>query len=116
MTTQIAEVAQTTPAGVGANAGRDVRALRVAKALRDACDVECVILFGSRARGDWTDHSDIDLMIIEPEVTKRERQADIQGAAWELARLAYQDYVDIDFVCLLRSTTTPAWPTASPTT
>ena len=103
MTTQIAEIARTTPAGVGANAGRDVRALRVAKALRDACDVEWVILFGSRARGDWTDHSDIDLMIIEPEVAKLERQADIQGAAWELARLAYQDYVDIDFVYLSRA-------------
>ena len=42
----------------------DPKALHVAKTLRDAIDAECVILFSSRARADWTSRSDIDLMII----------------------------------------------------
>ncbi len=100
MTTPIADITQAAPG----RAGPDARALRVAKALRDAFDVECVILFGSRARADWTDRSDIDLMIIEPEFPDLDRQMrDIQQAARELARLAYQDYVDIDFVYLSRA-------------
>ena len=49
-------------------------ALRVAKGLRDAIDAECVILFGSRARGDWTERSDIDLMIIDPDLSELKRR------------------------------------------
>ena len=78
-------------------------ALRVAKGLRDAIDAECVILFGSRARGDWTERSDIDLMIIDPDLSELKRRMEkIQRTAKELARLAYQDYVGIDFVYLTR--------------
>ena len=94
-----------TIAGVSGSGGPDARALQVAKALREAFDVECVILFGSRARGDWTERSDIDLMIIEPELDElKRRYGDIQRTAGELARLAYQDqdYVGIDFVYLAR--------------
>ena len=99
MTTPIAGIAQTAPG----RAGPDARALCVARALRDVFDVECVILFGSRARADWTDRSDIDLMIIEPEFPDVDRQMrDIQQTARELARLTYQDDVDIDFVYLTR--------------
>ena len=47
----------------------DPKALHVAKTLREAIDAECVILFGSRARADWTSRSDIDLMIINPDGT-----------------------------------------------
>ena len=79
----------------------DARALHVAQALRDAIDAECVILFGSRARGDWTERSDIDLMIIDPDLSELKRQmGEIQRTARELARLAYQDHVGIDFVYL----------------
>ena len=46
--------------------GHDPKALHVARTLREAIDAECVILFGSRARADWTSRSDIDLMIINP--------------------------------------------------
>ena len=78
--------------------------MRVAKALRDVFDLECVILFGSRARADWTERSDIDLMIIEPELSElKRRMGDIQQTARELARLDYQDGVDIDFVYLSRA-------------
>ena len=59
MATRIGDILRTTPDATGP----DARALRVAKGLRDAIDVECVILFGSRARGDWTERSDIDFRI-----------------------------------------------------
>lgn len=100
MTTQIADIAQPTHK----HADADARALHVAKALRDATDVECVILFGSRARGDWTERSDIDLMIIEPDTSELiPRMGEIQQAAGELAKLTYQNFVDIDFVYLSRA-------------
>lgn len=99
MTTPIADITRSAPG----RAGPDARALQVAQALRDAVDAECVILFGSRARGDWTERSDIDLMIIDPDLSELKRQmGKIQRTAKELARLAYQDYVDIDFVYLTR--------------
>ncbi len=102
MTTRIADIAQPVPAHTGA--GPDARALHIAKALRDATDVECVILFGSRARGDWTDRSDIDLMIIEPDTSNLiPRMREIQQTATELASQAYQDQVGIDFVYLSRA-------------
>lgn len=99
MTTPIADITQAAPG----RTGPDARALHVAKGLRDAIDVECVILFGSRARGDWTERSDIDLMIIDPDLSElKRRMGKIQQTATELARLAYQDYVGIDFVYLTR--------------
>lgn len=102
MTTRITDIAQAVPAH--ASVGPDTRALQVAKALREAVDVECVILFGSRARGDWTDRSDIDLMIIEPDTSQLiPRMGEIQQTATELANLAYQNYIDIDFVYLSRA-------------
>ncbi len=102
MTTQIADTEQGTASHGGSGAGvADARALQVARALRNAFDVERVILFGSRARGDWTDSSDIDLMVIEPELCAlKRRAADIERTAGELARLAYQEPVSIDFVYL----------------
>ena len=100
MTTQATDIAQSTRAGVGP----DTRALHVAKSLRDATDVECVILFGSRARGDWTERSDIDLMIIEPDTSELiPRMSEIQQTASEMAKQVYQDFVDIDFVYLSRA-------------
>ena len=100
MTTPATDIAQSTHVGPGP----DARALHVAKALRDATDVECVILFGSRARGDWNDRSDIDLMIIEPDTSELiPRMSEIQQTASELASLAYQDHVGIDFVYLSRA-------------
>ncbi len=100
MTAAISDIAQAPTAGVGP----DARALHIAKALRDATDVECVILFGSRARGDWTDRSDIDLMIIQPDTSELlPRMGEIQQTAEELASLAYPDRVGIDLVYLSRA-------------
>ncbi len=96
MTGQIANTIQSIPAG------RDARALHIAKALRDAIDAECVILFGSRARADWTERSDIDLMIIEPEIPEPARRAYIERAASEMAERVYHEYIPVDFVYLSR--------------
>ncbi|MCX7046838.1 MAG: nucleotidyltransferase domain-containing protein [Candidatus Sumerlaeota bacterium] len=39
---------------------------------RKSLAVECVILFGSRARGDAEDRSDIDLAVAAPDVSARQ--------------------------------------------
>ena len=49
----------------------DLRALRTARALQGAWADTTVILFGSRARRDWNDYSDIDLMLVGAETTRR---------------------------------------------
>ena len=49
----------------------DLRALRTARALQDVWTDTTVILFGSRARRDWNDYSDIDLMLVGIETTRR---------------------------------------------
>ena len=98
MTTPIADITQAAPV----NAGPDTRALRVAHALRDAIDAECVILFGSRARADWTERSDIDLMIIEPEFPDLDRRIDIEIVGRKLVEQAYDIFMSVDFVFLSR--------------
>ena len=100
MTTLIADITRATPV----KAGSDARALRVAQALRDAIDAECVILFGSRARADWTERSDIDLMIVEPAVPEPEQREKIESIGKSLVKQAYQDcaFVPVDFVYLTR--------------
>ncbi len=84
-------------------AGRDGRALQVAKALRDAIDAECVILFGSRARADWKEDSDIDLMIIEPEIPDLDRRTDIECIGRKIAQRMYDKLMSVDFVYLARA-------------
>ena len=49
----------------------DLRALRTARALQGVWDDTTVILFGSRARRDWNDYSDVDLMRVGIETTRR---------------------------------------------
>ena len=99
MTTQGTGIAKTSHAGVGP----DARALHVAKALRDATDVECVILFGSRARGDWTERSDIDLMIIEPGFPDLDRRIDIECVGRKMIAQMYDIFMSADFVYLSRA-------------
>ena len=44
------------------------RAIAVAKAVLERENPDFAILFGSRARGDWTEDSDIDLMLVTSRV------------------------------------------------
>lgn len=46
---------------------------RMAQALVDEADPEMVILFGSRARGDFRMHSDVDLIVVQAEPFGPER-------------------------------------------
>lgn len=74
----------------------DPRAVRLAKALRARVAADNIVLFGSRARGDWRPHSDIDLLIVQAPARERDR---IQGTAHALASAIFgQPKPDIDFV------------------
>ena len=82
-----------------APAGPDPKALRVAKTLRNAIEAECIILFGSRARADWTSRSDIDLMIISSTLPDPEETHSIEATARDIASKTYSgDCPSIDFV------------------
>ncbi len=79
--------------------GPDPKALHVAKALRNAIAVECIILFGSRARTDWTSRSDIDLMIVSSTLPNPEDTHTIEATARDIASKTYSgDCPSIDFV------------------
>jgi HEPN domain-containing protein/predicted nucleotidyltransferase len=92
------DITQTAPGHVGP----DAKALGVAQALRDAIDAEGVILFGSRARADWTERSDVDLMVIEPEFPDLDRRIDIEIIGRKLVEQAYDTFMSVDFVFLSR--------------
>ena len=61
----------------------DPAALRVAEAVRKTLDVPAVLLFGSRARGDYRPDSDIDIMVplaaCREVVEIRKLNTDLQG-------------------------------------
>ena len=66
----------------------DATALAAAQAAQDAAWPAVVILFGSRARGDWREQSDIDLLVItEDEDTRAAESVAHWGVkAWEKQR------------------------------
>ena len=77
----------------------DRRALAVAQAVYAAVGPEAVILFGSRARGDYRADSDIDLLLIvgdNPKNPERERAA--HDIARETVRRLYGHRLDVDMV------------------
>ena len=43
----------------------DPRAVQLAQTLLERVPADNVVVFGSRARGDWHAHSDIDLLIVQ---------------------------------------------------
>ena len=89
----------TTRVGDSEANGFDRRALAVARAVYDAVAPEAVILFGSRARGDYRADSDIDLLLIvsdDPKSLERERIA--HEAACETAKRIYGHRLDVDVV------------------
>ncbi len=84
----------------GVNQGHDPRAISVAQAVRDLIDAECVILFGSRSRKDWSDYSDIDIMVITPEPPTQTDESKITVAAEKILRRAYAESPALDLVML----------------
>ena len=76
----------------------DPRAVAVARAVYDALHPESVILFGSRARGDYREDSDIDLLVISDGGMTKESRMKAQRVATDTARLIYGDYFGADIV------------------
>ncbi len=79
----------------------DLRACAVARAVEDAVHPDTVTLFGSRARGDFTPDSDIDLLIITG--SRHANQQDYQrtsAAAHRKAREVYGHAMGVDLLHL----------------
>ena len=60
--------------------------MAVAQAAQDAAHPAVVILFGSRARGDWREHSDVDLLVITEGEDKKVARHAAYGAARDYCR------------------------------
>ena len=81
----------------------DPKAVAVARAVYDAVRPESVILFGSRARGDYRPDSDIDLLVISDDHASRAKRVKAQKAANETAHRIYGRYWGIDVVWMPRA-------------
>ena len=89
-------------AAASVNRGYDPRAVSVAREVRERMDAECVILFGSRSRGDWTGASDIDLMAIVRDRPDRDAETRAKDMARRILDEAYseRDWMPMDLLFL----------------
>ena len=71
------------------------RAVQLAQALLQQIQADNVVLFGSRARGDWKPHSDIDLLIVQAPASE---WAYIREKAHTLAKSIFGQLMDVDLV------------------
>ncbi len=77
----------------------DPRARAVAQAVYDAVHPLAVILFGSRARGDYRDDSDVDLLVITgDDADDRATYTDASAAARKKSREVYGRLTSVDVV------------------
>ena len=78
----------------------DPRAWQVALRLREQADPELLILFGSRARGDWKEgRSDLDLMLILDQEFDWDDYLRINAAARGLTKEIYGENLPIQTLC-----------------
>lgn len=76
------------------------RAWQVATRLKEREDPELLILFGSRARGDWEEaRSDLDLMLILDREFDWDEYLRIDDAARDLAREIYGENLPVQTLC-----------------
>ena len=87
-------VHQATPA----SAKHDSKALAVGQAVLRDTAAEDLILFGSRARGDYHKDSDVDLLLIHPNRQNDEIRHKAYCAADAAAKTLYGKFVPVDFV------------------
>lgn len=76
----------------------DRMALSVGQAVLRETGAENVILFGSRARGDYREDSDIDLLLIHSGLKDYEFRAKVKDSAKETAAALYGSPVGVDLV------------------
>ena len=76
----------------------DPNALQVAQAVHHDQKPHITILFGSRARGDHHQHSDIDIMLLEPQPPDQEGQDTATSIAGEAARRIFGRHVPVQLV------------------
>ena len=74
----------------------DAKAIAAAKHLREAIDADCVILFGSRARTDWTDASDLDLVILSQAMPEQKAMLGAQDRAASIASETFGRPLTVD--------------------
>ena len=78
-------------------ATHDARAVEVVKIMRDIIEPDDILLFGSRARGDWHGESDIDILVVaDPGRDTAEKCARARRAGYRRARELYGDHIGID--------------------
>ena len=87
----------------GTNGNADPRAVAVARAVYEAVRPESVILFGSRARGDYREDSDIDLMVICKEYMSNDAYVKAQDAGRQAMRNIYGAYHGVDILPMDKS-------------
>ncbi len=81
----------------------DPKAVAVARAVYEAARPEWVILFGSRARGDYREDSDIDLMMICEGRMSKDDYMKAQSAAGDAARAVYGTNYGVDLLPIRKS-------------
>ena len=81
----------------------DPKAVAVARAVYEAARPESVILFGSRARGDYREDSDIDLMLVCEGRMSKEEYMKAQSAAGDAARAVYGTNYGVDLLPIRKS-------------
>lgn len=73
----------------------DPRSLTLARNLQKRVNPALVLLFGSRARGDWKKGSDIDFMVVDDEPLSRELNDELTWAMEEEAQQLYGRRVSV---------------------
>ena len=82
---------------VVSHAGPDPAAIALCRDLVSEVDVECAILFGSRARGGWDEQSDLDLIVIHQRAGDVEEGRSIVGQALgRLREFHYPGYLEYE--------------------
>ena len=77
----------------------DPKALQVAKAVQQREQPELVILFGSRARGDYEElKSDIDVMLVQAAEPRGTDQKSAESAALKASQATYGREVPVELV------------------
>lgn len=78
------------------NPAPDPKAIAAAKHLRQAIDADCVLLFGSRARTDWNDESDLDLVVLNNAAPDQGTILNAQDTATKIAGETFGRHITVD--------------------